>query len=375
MPLQLLDTRNSSEEETGTFENANDTRLETIMHNQTRLYGIDIARLASMFMVVLLHNLLQGGVLTWSFESPKDYVYALFENYAIIAVNVFALISGFLGVGRKVRLSKIIQLWISAFSWSAGISLFGVALGATIDSWFWESFFPVLGSCYWYFNSYLILQLILPFINNGILRMDRKKLLLLALALVLSSSLLGFPVGLGINSGYSVLWLLVLWIAGAAMKLNWNTIILWLSGKRLFIGLVVIPFISLYFEIQYVMEGLNPNQWIQYVSPFVVIQSFCFFILSARIKIHNEPVQKTLKALSPLAFGVYLIDNSSWFYSFYLKNRFAPLLNIRVCYGAPLLMVISLTMFTTFLALEAGRTAIFQTLIVRRKGRKTTNTF
>lgn len=89
-----------------------------------------------MFMVVLLHNLLQGGVLTWSFESPKDYVYALFENYAIIAVNVFALISGFLGVGRKVRLSKIIQLWISAFSWSAGISLFGVALGATIDSWF-----------------------------------------------------------------------------------------------------------------------------------------------------------------------------------------------------------------------------------------------
>lgn len=47
MPLQLLDTRNSSAEETVTFENANDTRLETIMHNQTRLYGIDIARLAS----------------------------------------------------------------------------------------------------------------------------------------------------------------------------------------------------------------------------------------------------------------------------------------------------------------------------------------
>lgn len=31
------------------------------MEANGRQYGIDIARLASMFMVVLLHNLLQGG--------------------------------------------------------------------------------------------------------------------------------------------------------------------------------------------------------------------------------------------------------------------------------------------------------------------------
>lgn len=31
------------------------------MESNSRQYGIDVARLASMFMVVLLHNLLQGG--------------------------------------------------------------------------------------------------------------------------------------------------------------------------------------------------------------------------------------------------------------------------------------------------------------------------
>lgn len=31
------------------------------METNGRQYGIDVARLASMFMVVLLHNLLQGG--------------------------------------------------------------------------------------------------------------------------------------------------------------------------------------------------------------------------------------------------------------------------------------------------------------------------
>lgn len=34
------------------------------MESNSRQYGIDIARLASMFMVVLLHNLLQGGFWT-----------------------------------------------------------------------------------------------------------------------------------------------------------------------------------------------------------------------------------------------------------------------------------------------------------------------
>lgn len=64
------------------------------MEANGRQYGIDIARLASMFMVVLLHNLLQGGVLDWTLDSMRDLLYMTLENCSIIAVNIFARIAG-----------------------------------------------------------------------------------------------------------------------------------------------------------------------------------------------------------------------------------------------------------------------------------------
>lgn len=50
------------------------------MEANGRQYGIDIARLASMFMVVLLHNLLQGGVLDWTLDSMRDLLYMALEK-------------------------------------------------------------------------------------------------------------------------------------------------------------------------------------------------------------------------------------------------------------------------------------------------------
>lgn len=114
-------------------------------NSESRQYGIDIARLSAMFMVVLLHDLLQGGILDWTLDSAKDLMYMTLENYAIIAVNVFALISGYLGVGEAFRPSKLIHLWVAVFTWSAGSTIFRMCNGAQMDSWFYRSFFPVLG--------------------------------------------------------------------------------------------------------------------------------------------------------------------------------------------------------------------------------------
>lgn len=66
-----------------------------------RNYGIDIARVLAMFMVVVVHNLSQGGVLknttsTLGFLSS----YEIF-NISIVAVNIFALIT--------------INYWVSLF--------------------------------------------------------------------------------------------------------------------------------------------------------------------------------------------------------------------------------------------------------------------
>lgn len=56
-----------------------------------------------MFMVVLLHNLGRGGVLDWSLATRGELIYACLNNAASVAVNVFAIISGYLAVGRKTN--------------------------------------------------------------------------------------------------------------------------------------------------------------------------------------------------------------------------------------------------------------------------------
>ena len=56
-----------------------------------RLYGIDIARLAAMFMVVTLHNLDQGCVLDWTIDSIRDCAYLTLENCAIESLTASQL--------------------------------------------------------------------------------------------------------------------------------------------------------------------------------------------------------------------------------------------------------------------------------------------
>lgn len=56
------------------------TNYKNPRNSESRQYGIDIARLSAMFMVVLLHNLLQGGILDWTLDSAKDLMYMTLDN-------------------------------------------------------------------------------------------------------------------------------------------------------------------------------------------------------------------------------------------------------------------------------------------------------
>ena len=65
-----------------------------------RNYGIDALRIVSMFMIVILHTLGHGGILSSVSIFSGKYC----------AVNCYALISGYVGINSKYRYSKIISL-------------------------------------------------------------------------------------------------------------------------------------------------------------------------------------------------------------------------------------------------------------------------
>ena len=318
--------------------------------SKQRLYGIDIARLTAMFMVVVLHNLGRGGVLDWTIDSMRDWVYLALENYAIVAVNAFALISGYLSAGKPLRARSIFSVWSTACFWSVSTALVGFVLGQINENDLLVSPFPISTGEYWYLNSYLLLQLLIPILNCGIKSFTASQLGIVSGSLLVASALFEST---GLNNGYSTMWLAVLWLTGAAIKLNKSAIDEHLSSKRLALAYFLLPLIVLVHEWNDVhVAQLDPYRWLSYTNPYVVVSSICLFVLATRINVKSQNARQVLKTASPLAFAVYVIDTSSWFYSIWLTGRFSWILNLHAFIGAPLIVFISALFFIAFLLLE-----------------------
>ncbi|WP_308580824.1 acyltransferase family protein [uncultured Parolsenella sp.] len=287
-------------------------------------------------------------------------VYVFLNNAASVAVNIFALISGYLGAGRRTSRKKVLGLWGTAVFWSVSLALTGLLGGSEPGPWLYRSIFPVLTSRYWYLSSYLVMQLLLSFVQEGVERMERRRMGRLAAALVAACSILGFirydnRAGIGINNGYSVMWLTVLWVAGAAIKRNKDLIARYSRPVVLGALVLVIPVVLTAFELRDIAVGVEPHRWVAYVSPLLVLDSLCCFLLCQKTRCVPANAEKGLVLLSGSAFGVYLIDTSSWFYDVWLVGRFAWIGELPLALGLLMLLGITFLMYMTFLLLETVR--------------------
>ena len=78
-----------------------------------RNYGVDLLRMVAMNMIVLLHVLGTGGVLSSTTRFSSGYATGwLIEMASFGAVNIFAIITGFVSYGRKTKYSNLAQLFI-----------------------------------------------------------------------------------------------------------------------------------------------------------------------------------------------------------------------------------------------------------------------
>lgn len=185
-----------------------------------RNYGIDLLRIVSIFMVLMLHVLMQGGLLyaVDQFTFKGEVVWFL-ETACYCAVNVYAIISGYVGYKSKPRLKKLLTLWLEVFLYSA---LFGVvtslykfyAYGTPIDVKFLiKCCLPFITNKYWYFSAYVILFALMPMLNVAI---EKTATPILRNGLIFVLFAFGFipNATFMVGGGYSVIWLVVLYLLG-----------------------------------------------------------------------------------------------------------------------------------------------------------------
>ncbi len=144
---------------------------------EKRVYdaGIDFLRIFAMFVIVVAHVLGKGGI--------RDYVSGTVDAHflqtwmiqasAYVAVNCYALISGYVGFRAHFKYSKLINLWLHVAFYTISITLLFLLLNKPIEAQDWiGAFFPVITGQYWYLTAYFGLMLTMPFFNIALPRME-----------------------------------------------------------------------------------------------------------------------------------------------------------------------------------------------------------
>jgi len=231
------------------------------MNNTRREYGIDILRILSMMMVLVLHVFSNGKVLKHLvFGSTNYYVGWFFEALCFCAVDIFAIMTGYLMVDKKIEYWKFIPRWLQAWVISISITVFyKVFVGGRVTAEEWMmSLFPLTYSQWKYLTEYFIVVLFMPGINLAIKHMSRQQQLSVLMIIFCLSlwTTLCFDDPINLLNGYSVAWIVLLYIVGALIKeTNLNKRVSQRQAICIYFICVILTYVSKIMEV-FLMEHL-----------------------------------------------------------------------------------------------------------------------
>ncbi|MDO4294185.1 MAG: acyltransferase [Eubacteriales bacterium] len=199
------------------------------MAKQKRQANFELLRICAMFMVVVLHWISASRAL------PEDSgaldgtgaAAVVLESFCIVAVNVYVLIGGYFLSEAGFSLRRVLRLIGQTLFYTLLIppvlTLLGVLPAAALTDVYrlWSSLFPVQSGQYWFVSAYVILCLFSPFLNEGLRRLDKRRLQQL-----LAAFLFFFCIGKSLSPlqfatdryGYDFGWFCVVYLTGGYLR-------------------------------------------------------------------------------------------------------------------------------------------------------------
>ncbi|MGT2963782.1 acyltransferase family protein [Streptococcus acidominimus] len=340
--------------------------------NQQRNYGIDLLRLVLMFMVCMLHVLGQGGILaTVPVGSLGHRVFWLIEIASYCAVDSFAIISGYTATNRRHRYERIVSMWFQAFFYSFILTIFLSILGVgegldKLD--FTRSIFLVTFGNFWYFTAFFALFFAMPILNKFLFSIDEaqgKKTFIIFILLFSMMGIFGDP--FKSHTGYSAIWLMVLYCLGVLMKrLN-----LFVRKKSMTLIIVWILCILITW-FTYIQKG--DVFYISYISPTIVLSGLIMVILFSRLQLPPNIIA-AVSRLSPYAFGIYLFQSNQVIWSHVLKGATVFVVNKSIIVGILYVFFFAFLVFILGLLVEMVRSKIDRLLNISSLSQKIVNAF
>ncbi len=343
--------------------------------------GIDILRCVSMFMVLCMHILGQGGVMVRYANQVSTYSMAwLIETLAFCAVNVYGMISGYVGVRAKWRVSRIAELWLGVLFYTLGITGICAILH---PEWITrevllQSFLPVSWRTYWYFSSFAALFFLEPFLNKMICAAGDKRRQLMWTLFIVFSVMTTVPKvfqvdALRLSGGYSLLWLLVLYLLGGCLREEEEE-----RGRKSRIFYLTLYLVLALFSwaVKVLIDGATMARLgklgygtvlVTYTAPTMVLCAGCLLYGFTQLSLRTKAGKLLCRYLSGVSFFVYIIHLHPLVWDHLLKNAFRAWGHLAPMQMTWRVLVTALGLYLVLSALDGIRYSLFRLLKVRER--------
>ena len=290
---------------------------------QLRNSNIELLRIVSMLMVVVLHFNNYGantGIvnmpevlterLTWGF---------LVESLCLVAVNCFVLISGYFSIKLKVR--SLLKFYLQCFIIGLFSYLFYIGLSGGFSTWqsaeglftmkiLIERLLAFTHNGWWFVVSYVGLMLLSPLLNSAVDNMTRKRFLHSLILFSIVILYLGWYQKVEVtNYGNSLISFIWIYLLGryigkhvqieSIRKYRW----LWLAGY-LISALALFGMIMLRYHF-----SIEMHYPLDYNNPFVVVAAMMLLLFFLSFSFRS----KVINGIASSVFAAYLIQESCYF--------------------------------------------------------------
>jgi surface polysaccharide O-acyltransferase-like enzyme len=298
--------------------------------------GIELLRLLGMYAIIVQHVLSRGKALIKYYYKELH----LINISSLWNVGCYALISGIIG-HKTCKYSNLLYLWVCTVFYSVIIYLYYKKYKKYIWNYnYWknrtllENFAPVVYAKYWYFTAYFGMYLFVPLVNKGLSLVNQKELLIIVISLfgifIIWKDFINFNFDpFRFNNGYSILGLLIFYIAGAyfgkyIIRGNKNrSIFYYLSCLFIYISSTLLCYYCcLFFDCKITILINLSKIFTKRINSFaMILQIISLTLIITQMK-YNIIIGKIVSYIGHLTFGVYLIHFNEYIKSFELIKIF-----------------------------------------------------
>ena len=287
-----------------------------------RQANFELLRIVAMAMIIILHYLNKGNLVTayTTDSSAVNYAAHFIEAFCIVAVNCYVLLSGYFLVESAWKPGRVVSLAAQILFYSVLIPIALICVGAlsfgdlTIYDWL-TYVLPIETEHYWFATAYLVMYLFAPLLAVGVRTVERRTLKIIIVVLLFYFSVWKSILPVVITTdrqGYEYGWFLCLFLIAAYIRLygcpfldkKRNAVLLYAgTGVCIFVLTVVSGILAHTMEsFVYYMDMLT-----SYNHILCLLGAVGFFMIFKNIKPWEGRSASLIRRLSPYTFGIYLL--------------------------------------------------------------------